>query len=349
MADVTIVSSSDTPEQVTAALTDTPLPSEIIPAPDRGTRLLDTSITHAAPAVEPVAVETASAAGDADLDEATSLAAVAPAVLSPAPKTEAPDEAWRKLPKGSPERRIGQMRAKETAAELRATAADARAIRVERELAELRAQLHAPPPVETTASVPDQPAPPNEPTEDQFETYDAYIRAVVDYRAEQKALAAVETRFASERQRLAQIDADRQQREILTAHQQRFAKAATDIPDFKTVTEQDLPVSPPMTDMIVRSPFGPQIAYHLGTHPEECARIAALPPAVTLIAMGRLEAQLETATSGPAPVASRVSTAPPVIRPVTGGAHASTVDEDSLPMVEYIRRKNLEDRAAGRL
>jgi hypothetical protein len=111
--------------------------------------------------------------------------------------------------------------------------------------------------------------------------------------------------------------------------------------DWQDVVERDdLAISPVMGEAILRAANGPAVAYHLGKNPDEAARIARLPPAAQLVAMGKLEARVAapSRTEGP-PQAPRPSPAPrrPAARaePETMAAYAARRNRE---MAESRRR-----------
>ena len=82
--------------------------------------------------------------------------------------------------------------------------------------------------------------------------------------------------------------------------------------------------------------------YHLSQNPEECDRIAGLNPMMAIKEMGKLEARLEDASTGPSSSGFSVTKAPRPIKPVGGGATASTARLDDLPYQEYKRQREIQ-------
>ena len=117
----------------------------------------------------------------------------------------------------------------------------------------------------------------------------------------------------------------------------RHAGVAQFLAIFDAVIEQgkDLPMTAPMQDSVMNSDMGPAVMYHLCRFPEECDRIAALPPMVAIREMGKLEARIEAAQTGPVSSAASVTQAPRPIKPVGGGATASTVPLDQMDYQSY--------------
>lgn len=354
MAEV-LVSTSDTPEQVAAALGGASATTE---TPVSTTTEVDHSI--GAPFTVPDDTKTPDKTPAAD-DKTPAPEAKAEPTPAAEPAADTAKPALK--PKhNDPQKRIDEITKKFRDAERQNADILARLQERERELMALR-QPQTPPPANSAKPAAGT-VDPNEPTEDQFETYTAFIEARADYRAEKKAAEIADRRLnehlASERERLAREQANRTEMELAAAHAQRINDFKSRHADFdEVVGNSDVEVSLVMRDAIVQSPVGPDLTYYLGTHPDECARIAAMPPGKALMEMGRIEAILErqsapvetakapVITDAPAAIPPLTS-APPPIRPITGGATTATAD-DSLPMHEWIRRQNALDRAAGRL
>lgn len=111
---------------------------------------------------------------------------------------------------------------------------------------------------------------------------------------------------------------------------QRVDAARHRFDDFDAVAfAEDLPVSDVMAAVIQASEHGPDIAYHLGSHPHDAARIAALDPLSAANELGRIEAGLAM----PAP--RRTTSAPYPVSTVGSGGEAPMPNLDSLPMEEY--------------
>lgn len=346
MAEV-IVSTTETAEQVADALQGretaaTPNPAEVRVGT---TSIVDQSVgapfTVPDGEPEPVAEKPTAVPPSDEAAKAETTAA----------EVEKPEGGKPRLKHNDPQKRIDQLTFKAREAERKAEELQAALRQRETELQALRTPTPAPVAAPAVAD-------PNEPTEDQFDTYNEFIDARVAYQAAKVASATIESFQTAERDRIAREAHTRAALDLRAAHEARITEAKARYADFDEAVEHG-DVSEPMADAIVRSPIGGDLAYYLGTHPEDCARIRDLHPAHALIEMGRLEARLEaqlapasTSTPMPAKVVPmpvpRVSTAPPPIVPITGGVSAST-DLDALSTRDYILRQNARDRAAGRL
>lgn len=216
----------------------------------------------------------------------------------------------------------------------------------ERERDALKAQMEArqapaaPEPVQPAAPTFD---PSQGPQLDQFDSYEAWVDARAEWKADQ----------AWQR-----IQAAQQQDQALRTHTERIHAYAAKAPDYfeKIAEASALPVSKVMEAAIIASDRGPELAYFLATHPEEGIRLAQQTVSVALsqapLVRELLESKLVTsqaASSGPAAGVSRQ----PVFRPIKPVGATPVVAEtppDDLEFgPEYVRRMNERDRQRRRL
>ena len=137
--------------------------------------------------------------------------------------------------------------------------------------------------------------------------------------------AGAEVKAAEDRAR----EIDGKERQVL---EQSWAvardEAKTRYADFETVALSGWEPSPVMTDLILTSDVGPDVAYHLGQNRDLAAQIARMSAVEAARAIGRIEASLQL----PKP---RMSTnAPPPISPVRGGASV-TKDPAKMTLAEF--------------
>jgi hypothetical protein len=156
------------------------------------------------------------------------------------------------------------------------------------------------------AATPELPATP--PSQEQFESPEAYAEAL----AEQKAA-----------QLLARREAERQQAETLESYHEREEEARTKYEDFEQVAYNPrLPITQVMAETIQASEIGPEVAYYLGSNPKEADRIAKLSPFLQAKEIGKIEAKLADN-----PPVKKSSSAPTPITPVTPrGGNARVLD-----------------------
>lgn len=136
------------------------------------------------------------------------------------------------------------------------------------------------------------------PSQDQFESPEAYAEAL----AEQKAAEL-----------LAKRDAERQRAEVLESYHEREEEARNKYDDFEQVAYNPrLPITGVMAETIQASEIGPELAYFLGSNPKEAERISRLSPFLQAKEIGKIEAKLADN-----PPVKKSSSAPTPITPIT--------------------------------
>jgi hypothetical protein len=176
------------------------------------------------------------------------------------------------------------------------------------------------------------------PLQENYETYDEFQEALVDWKVESR-LQAHEAKVRDDRQR--EQEAQRAQ-EAVAAQQARIDKFRSEHEDFDAVIAEadgNLPLSAPMRDVFRSSEHGPELMYYLCKNPDECDRIAYLHPLEAIKEMGKIEARFEVADSGPTSQAEPVTRAPRPIKPVGGGATASSVPLDQMSYQDFKRAR----------
>ena len=170
---------------------------------------------------------------------------------------------------------------------------------------------------------PKEEAAPTRPAAKEGETAEDYLERLAEWKAEQiierKETARVERDRVSAEQR--------QQREVYEAHSEREDTAKDKYADYEdVVSNPKLPINAVMADTIRLSDQGPEIAYYLGKHPDEAAKIAKLPPILAVKELGKLEVKLAAEPIAPT---KRSSSAPEPITPVrpAGGSTYTNLDD----------------------
>jgi len=213
----------------------------------------------------------------------------------PEQETKEGDEDEKPQPKGGFQRRIDRLTREKY--ELQA------------QLEAAQRQLAAKPAAPAEAP---KPAPNGKPKLEDYDTHEEFVEALTDWKIAQK------TQEFSERAAREKAQAEQQAKQQTWL--ERKAEAAKRIPDLEEVLDQELPLTPAMRDTILESEKGPDLAYWLGTHPTECARIAKLSPLAAARELGRVEASFE---KPPAPESKKVTNAPKPIKPVAGAKSAA--------------------------
>lgn len=191
--------------------------------------------------------------------------------------------------------------------------------------------------LEKTLTKPSEPLPAQEPvkqatepTVEQFKTYEEYIAAMADYKAEQK--------FREWETRQKQAEAQRAKAEQQTAFQKRAEEFRLAHPDFdEVVFSSGTAISEPMAEAIAISERGPQVAYYLGNNPEEARRLFDLSlrnPIAAAREIGLLEGKLSL------PQPRTTTKAPPPIQPLSAGGGTLSPDPEQMTMDEWVKWRN---------
>lgn len=150
------------------------------------------------------------------------------------------------------------------------------------------------------------------PKREDFQDYEAYIRADAAYAARQEVARAtqnMDVRLAEDRQ-IAQRE------KLIENFEKRKAEGRAKYQDFEEVTESpDVMLSGHMVEAILESDVAHDLAYHLAKNPDEAERIYSLPRNATMREIGKLEAKLASGK----PAAPKKDNLPEPITPVTSG------------------------------
>jgi hypothetical protein len=153
------------------------------------------------------------------------------------------------------------------------------------------------------------------PSPDKFGSYDEYVEALADWRADQRVAESFKRRDA-ERSQAAEARAAEAKAQAWHERQSNFREAT---PDYDAVVgKSSVHVAPHVVDTLLDSDSGPELAYHLAKHPETVRRINELSPLAAAREIGRIEASLSTpaaprekpASKAPAPITPARSSAP---------------------------------------
>jgi hypothetical protein len=176
--------------------------------------------------------------------------------------------------------------------------------------------------------------PSEKPNPDKFGSYDEYVEALADWKADQRVAESFKRRDA-ERSQAAEARAAEAKAQAWAERQSEFREAT---PDYDAVVGKSaVQIAPHVVDTLLDSESGPELAYHLAKRPETVKRINALSPLSAARELGRIEATLSNPA---APQFKPASKAPAPITPARSSAPAA-VDLASANMDQYIaaRRK----------
>lgn len=167
------------------------------------------------------------------------------------------------------------------------------------------------------------------PESSNFDTYEAYIDALTDWKVEHRIKTEREKAESSysENQKIAQ------QQQAFSGFEARAEKVREKYEDFDDVAFSNFKVTEAMTAALLESELGPDILYYLGNNPKEAARIARLSPYAQAREIGKLEAKYPE-------LSKTTSTAPAPISPVKPKSQASDEISDSDDMKTFIAKRN---------
>jgi hypothetical protein len=214
--------------------------------------------------------------------------------------------------------------AEETAEQKRHRSAQARidkAVRsqreTERELDRVKRELEAARTATPTVTA-------SEPKPEDFATTEEYVKAAAKWEAKEEIQRAreIDAHEARERQ------ATQMQQEAMTRFEPLVGKARAKYEDFDEVTSAPL-YGPQTQQLLFESPQGAEIAYYLGTHPQEADKINRM----SLVEAARTIIKLEQRFEAPPP--KSVSSAPPPITPVTGNVTPAK-DPEKMTTTEWM-------------
>ena len=353
MADdtITLVSTTDSPEDVQAALTGKPVETKPEEQPAEG---------ETPPEEKPAGETPAETEGEGE---------------TPAEK-QAASEAGRLLAKRKnkiQEQIDAEIRRKHEA-RLDAEAEEARLHDLRRQRQELEAAAPKPPVAAAAATTTEPNAPLGRPEpkldalddkgEAKYATYEDYLSDHAVWSREEAMLAArkvLDDDKVADRERIDRESTNRVVHERLAtynANLEEFKKAHVDFDavfaDAKDAVQETLVGLGPNALRVIDgytvfdAEDGPALTYYLLKRPDELKAIAMKAPPQQLVHLARLEAHLRPAgakRAGPSAVAAVETRAPAPIKPVGSGPTATTVSPDEESYQDYKARRNRELRA----
>ena len=188
-------------------------------------------------------------------------------------------------------------------------------------------------PVETNHSDSGKPNP------DDFDNYEDYLEANIEFRMEQRLKSLEEKKSKEAEKSTFQKKTEDFGKKLNTFREQT--------PDFEEVMEEveDIQVSKATEQLILESENGPELMYELAKSPEDLERISSLPPLMAAKEIGKIEARLQK----PATNKTKTTRAPRPLSTVRGNAKVTKdLSDPNLSQREYeeIRAKQLQKRGA---
>lgn len=192
----------------------------------------------------------------------------------------------------------------------------------------MQRQQEAPRPEEPQLDIPAAPVPPDR---FDFDSDQEYQQAVSKYQQDHVKWfnSAIETRekaaLAKQQQTQRQAVFNERQQSLaqkVEAGRQKYV-------DFDSVVfNQSVPFSDAMTEAIIDAGNSADIAYHLGSNPQEAARIASLSPMQQIMEVAKLDVTIQGKQK-------KQTKAPPPSEPVQGGDTMVSRDPDKMSIEEW--------------
>lgn len=163
-----------------------------------------------------------------------------------------------------------------------------------------------------------QPPSSGEPKREQFESYEDYLEARADWRADQKVAERLKAHDEAARGKETQQRQQADVTKLRSVWEEREIKFRADHKDYdsavSTYAETDLgELADGPRRFIVESDQGPALLHYLATHDADHERIASLSPTRQLAELAKLEDKVGV------PQPKEPSSAPPPVRPVAQG------------------------------
>lgn len=170
------------------------------------------------------------------------------------------------------------------------------------------------------------------PNLDDFADYAEYVEALTDWKVEQKLQTHSQTSAEKASAGLRAV-----------TWESRVEEARSSIADYDTVVgSSELPIAAHVADALMDSERGPELAYHMATHPEVVDRLNKMSPLKAALELGKLE------TSISAPVAKPASKAPPPVSPLRSSASSVPTDLAKASMDDYVEMRKKQGASWAR-
>lgn len=180
------------------------------------------------------------------------------------------------------------------------------------------------------------PAAPVPPDRFDYDSDEDYSKAVSTY---QQKNAQWVSEILTQREQAAAAKQQETHRQAVFNERQQTLKTKMDAgrekyADFEAVAfNPTVPLTSAMTETIIDADNSADIAYHLGTNPQEAARISNLSPMQQVMEIAKLDVTMASKQT-------KITKAPPPSEPVSSGDAGAVIDPDRLPIEEWRRLRN---------
>lgn len=315
MSTVQVQSTTDTPEQVTAA-TAAPQAKEPVEKTDA------------------VAADAAKTAEKLDASDATKQETTEGAAEAAAEESEEEGEIEGSTDEGTPKKPLKGFKKRIDKLNKRASQAEQERDYWRQEA--LKAKPQETKPVDAKKEVPQV----GKPKADDFTSHEAFLEALTDWKVDQRdKQKETKTREAHQKD---------EEKRVVERFREGAKTAKEKFADYDEVLEaNETPIPRHITGLLYHSENGPELSYHLAKNESELARICKLDQVTAARELGKFEAKFISAPEKETKE-NKTTKAPPPIKPV-GSKTAATTDgyRDDMTYAEYKawRNKSLRKRA----
>jgi hypothetical protein len=180
----------------------------------------------------------------------------------------------------------------------------------------------------------------DKPKADDFDSHEAYVEALADWKVEKK-LKEKETKAK-------EAEVKTQYQEQVTHFQKKVLQFQASREDFQEVLEDvdDIQMSPAVREAILTSENGPELMYELAKNRTEYERICSLPAVSAAREIGRFEARIQTPESPKVVKETKTTKAPKPLSPVGTKTAAVSKSMDDMDYDEF-KRARMEQLKRG--
>jgi hypothetical protein len=170
------------------------------------------------------------------------------------------------------------------------------------------------------------------PVAESFETHEAYVEALADWKVEQR----LSERDAKAKESAIKAEAQTKLNSFLSKRES-FAKGHDDF--FERMADiQSIPMSLTVNESLLESENGPELLYELAKDPDEYKRICSLPAIAAAREIGKFEARLQK--SSDTETKTKTTKAPKPPQPVgKGSSSLSTKPLEEMDYADYKRAR----------
>lgn len=180
-----------------------------------------------------------------------------------------------------------------------------------------------------------QPVPQDaEPKRDSFDSYEAYLEAKAEWKAERKVESALARDRQERQQREQQQGVAQQTQHVAAEFERRQSEFAKQHADYREVVleNDDVQIPDSALALIPMLPEGHVAAYAIGKNPDLAQSLWGKPPYVQAAILGQIAAAFKSSP--------QVSNAPPPSKPVAPRAVPSADISDTDSTEEWMRKRN---------